>query len=388
MSDAAGRVEGQPMFKILARANELAGQGRSILHFEIGEPDFETPLHIAKAGVEAIKTGDTHYVPSMGILELRDSVCKYIEREYGFRPKREQVLICPGANPIISYAMQAVVNPGEQVIVQDPGFPSYYSAMTFNNIVPNRVPVWEENHFRMDPVDIKERMNSQTRLIMMNSPQNPTGAVMTKEEVESVYDIAQEEDVFLLSDEIYGKMTYDVPHHSPIHRDKCNERTILLNGFSKAYSMTGWRLGYAVGPADIIEKMGLILSTEVSCVPPFVQRAGIAALEGDQGVIAEMMKHFRQRRDLIVEGLNSLPGVSCIVPGGAFYAFPNVKNTGMTDVEFTNFMLEEAGVATCPGSYFGGNGAGFVRFSYASSLEAISEAINRMRTALESRKVK
>lgn len=381
----AMRVEGQPMFKILAKANELERQGRSILHFEIGEPDFDTPRHITESGMKALSDGDTSYVNSMGIPELREAIQDTTERDYGFRPDLNQVLVCPGANPIISYLMRAVVNPGEEVIVQDPGFPTYYSAMSFIGIKPVRIPLSEDNHFRMDPDEIRKRITPNTRLIIMNSPQNPTGAVMTKQEVEEVAAIAHEHDVYLMTDEIYGKMTYDEKHHSPAWIDKCKERIIMLNGWSKAYSMTGWRLGYAIGPADVIEKMGLILQTTVSCVPPFIQRAGLTALTGDQTVIDSMMAEFRKRRDLIVSGLNSLPGVSCIIPEGAFYAFPNIKETGMSSVEFSDFMLNEAGVASCPGVYFGESGEGFVRFSYATSLPEIEDAISRMRKALEGR---
>ncbi len=385
ISRDAERVEGQPMFKILAKANELERQGKSILHFEIGEPDFDTPPHIVQRAKDALSGGDTHYVNSMGVPELRETICDTTERDYGFRPGMDQVLVCPGANPIISFVMRAVVNPGEEVIVQDPGFPTYYSAMSLIGIKPVRIPLKEEDEFRMDPDEIRKRITPKTRLVMMNSPQNPTGAVMTRAEVEEVSEIAEEHDVYLLTDEIYGKMTYDEEHHSPTLSDECRDRVIMLNGFSKAYAMTGWRLGYAIGPVDVIDKMGLILQTIVSCVPPFVQRGGIAALEGDQGVIGEMMVEFRKRRDLIVNGLNSLPGVSCVTPQGAFYAFPNISGTGMTSEGFGDFMLEKAGVATCPGIYFGEHGEGFSRLSYATSLSEIEEAIERMREALEKR---
>ncbi len=385
ISDAANMVEGQPMFKILARANELEALGRDILHFEIGEPDFSTPKFIVESAKTALDNGDTRYVNSMGIPDLRNAICDRTQKDYGFRPDMEQVAVFTGANPIISFVIQAVMNPGDEVIVQDPGFPTYYSAMGFIGVKPVKVPLSEKNKFRMDPDDIRSRITDKTRLILMNSPQNPTGAVMTKDEVEEVANIAREHDVYLLTDEIYGKMTYDEEHHSPTLSDHCKERVIMLNGWSKAYSMTGWRLGYAIGPPVVIEKMGLISQTLVSCVPPFIQRAGIAALTGDQSVITTMMGEFRKRRDLIVGGLNSLPGVTCIKPEGAFYAFPNISGTGLTCVEFSDLMLEEAGVAACPGMYFGDCGKGFVRFSYASSLLQIEQAIEKMGEVLRKR---
>jgi len=384
LSESANRVEGQPMFKILAHATELERQGRNVIHFEIGEPDFDTPPHINEAAKKALDEGKTHYVNSMGIHELREAICESTQRTHGFKPDINQTVVCTGANPIIYYAIAAVANPGEEVIVQDPGFPTYYSAMSYIGVKPNTIPLKEENEFRMNPDDVRKRITEKTRLIIMNSPQNPTGAVMTKSEVEEVASIAEEHDVYLLTDEIYGKMTYDQAHNSPAHRDQCRENIIMLNGFSKAYAMTGWRLGYAIGPVDVIEKMGLIQQTIVSCVPPFIQWGGIEALEGDQKVVDDMMVQFRKRRDLIVEGLNSLPGVSCITPQGAFYVFPNITGTGMTSEKFSEYMLDKAGVASCPGVYFGEHGEGFVRFSYATSLPEIEESIERMRKALKS----
>lgn len=379
------RVQGQPMFKILARANALAAQGKSILHFEIGEPDFDTPPHIKEAAKKALDHGETSYVNSMGIPELRDAIQYATERDYGFKPGLDQILVANGANPLIYYIMRAVVNPGEEVMVQDPGFSTYYSAMSLIGVEPNLIPLKEENEFRMDPEDVRKSITPKTRMIIMNSPQNPTGAVMTKEEVEEMADIAEEHDVYLLTDEIYAKMTYDEEHHTPVLRDRCQERIIMLNGFSKAYAMTGWRLGYAIGPMDVIDKANLIQQTIVSCVAPFVQKGGAAAIRGDQGVVGDMMADFTRRRDLVVEGLNSLPGVSCVTPQGAFYAFPNVTGTGMTSEEFCEIMLEKAGVALCPGSFFGDHGEGFVRLSYATSLQEIQEAMERMRAVLENR---
>jgi len=373
------------MFKILAKAKALESQGKSVIHFEIGEPDFESPSHVVEAAKLALDAGDTHYVQSMGIPDLRAAVQQVFQRDMGFTPETEQVLVTPGANGIIYYVIQSVVNPGEEVVVQDPGFPTYYSVMSFLQAKPVHIGLKEENGLRMNPDDVRRAITEKTRLVIMNSPQNPTGAVMRASEIDEIYEICREHDVYLLTDEIYGKMTYDEEHHSPAPLDQCKERVIHLNGVSKAYAMTGWRLGYAVGPTDVIDKMGLTLQTIESCVPPFIQRGAIAALLGDQGVIGTMMVQFRKRRDLIVKGLNDLPGVHCLTPGGAFYAFPNVAGTGMNGEEFADYMLEEAGVATCPGSFFGPSGTDFVRFSYATSLPEIEEAIGRMREALGKR---
>ena len=382
ISDDAQRVEGQAMFKILAHANELEARGRKILHFEIGEPDFATPDFITAAGIKALDDGETKYVNSLGILDLRQAIQAYIDVNYGYHPDIGQILVCPGANPVIYFVLKTVANPGDEIIVQDPGFPTYYSAIKYAGLKAVTVPLQEENEFRMNPQEIRNKITKKTRLIIVNSPQNPTGAVMKQNEIKEIFNIAREYDLYLLSDEIYGKMTYDQSHHSATIYDQCKEHTIMLNGFSKSYAMTGWRLGYALGPVPVIEKMGLILQTILSCVPPFVQRAGIAALTGDQEIVSKMMEEFRRRRDLMLSGLNNLPGVKCIKPEGAFYLFPNIKGTGMTSEEFGRFMLTHAGVAVCPGNFFGPGGEGFARFSYASPLIEIEEALEKMSAAL------
>jgi aspartate/methionine/tyrosine aminotransferase len=281
------------------------------------------------------------------------------------------------------------VNPGEDVIVPDPGFPTYYSAIKFCGVNEVRVPLKEANHFRMAPEDIESRITDKTRLIIINSPQNPTGSVMTPEEIEQVAEIAERHDIYLYSDEVYARMVYDDsgPFKSPAAKDGCQERTIVANGFSKAFAMTGWRLGCVIGPENVIEKMGLLLQTTSSCVTPFIQRAGIAAIRGDQKPIIAMIEEYHGRRDLLVEGLNSLPGVSCLIPGGAFYAFPNIKGTDMTSEEFADFCLEEAGVALLPGTNFGEHGRGYVRLCYANSRENIQKGIDRMRDVLKKRSV-
>ena len=386
LSDAAHRIEGQKMFQILSTAKLLEEQGKKILHFELGDPDFCTPENIVKSAIKAIKNGDTHYAPSSGLMELKKAAADVTLRSRGFRPEPEQLLVCSGANVMIYYAAACVVNPGEEVIVPDPGFVSYFSILKFLGIKIVRIPLQEDNEFRLNPDDVKKAITANTRMIIMNSPSNPTGAVMTEDDIRKLYEIAEEYDIYLLSDEIYARMIYEdagIKHHSPSRFDHCKERTILVNGFSKSYAMTGWRLGVATGPAEVISKMGLLLETTTSCVSPFIQRAGIEALEGNQEQIVKMVQEFRNRRDVIVEGLNSLPSVTCLKPKGAFYAFPNIKKTGLTSEKFAELMLTKAGVALVPGNYFGDQGEGYVRLCYANSIENINKAIENMRVVLE-----
>ena len=386
LSDAASRLEGQPMFQILARAKELERSGKEVLHFELGDLDFNTPSHIVEGAYNALKNGETHYAPSNGILELRLAAAEVTQRSRGFKPELDQILVTPGANVQIYYAVACTANPGDEVIVPDPGFVSYFSILKLLNIGINRVPLHEENGFRIDPSEVEKRITGKTRMIIMNSPSNPTGAVMTEQEVKEMYEIAKRHDLFLLSDEIYARMIFkdaNTNHYSPSRYDSCRERTIVVNGFSKSYAMTGWRLGVVTGPSDVISKMGLMLETTTSCVSPFIQRAGINALRNSQSTIDSMISEYRDRRDILVRGLNTLPGVKCNNPGGAFYAFPSVTGTGMSSNEFCEVMLNEAGVSLAPGPIFGDNGEGYVRMCYANSKENIQKAIGKMRDLLE-----
>lgn len=384
LSSAAGKLEGQPMFKVLAKVQELERQGRDIVHFEIGDPDFNTPANIVNAACESLKRGETHYTSSMGVQEFREAVCWTTQKTRGFTPSINQVLATPSANIMIYYAIRCLVNPGDEVIVPDPGFPSYYSAIKFCDAVPVRVHLKEENEFRMNPDDVRKKITERTRLIILNSPQNPTGAVMKPEEIDKMAEIAEEYDIFLYSDEVYSRMIFDntTTFRSPASRDRCQKRTIVANGFSKAFAMTGWRLGVAVGPEDVIEKMGLLLQTTSSCVSPFIQKAGIEAIRGDQAEVVKMMDEYKKRRDILVDGLNSIPGIRCLKPGGAFYVFPNITGTGLTSEQFADLMLEKACVALLPGTNFGEAGKGFVRLCYAVSRERIGEGVERIRKAV------
>ena len=378
LSKGANGIYGEAAFEVLAKAQELERQGKNILHFEIGEPDMETPENIAQAGIKAITDKKTHYVPSIGLLELRKAVQDEVKKTRGYRPDLEQIVITPGLKPGIFFSMLATVNPGDEVIYQDPGYPTYGSVSSFLGAKGVLVPLLEENEFRMNPDDIKERITKKTRLIIVNSPQNPTGSMMTKSEMDDIAELAEEHDIFVVSDEIYSKMTYDTNHYTPTSRDEAKERTILLDGFSKYYAMTGWRLGYMVAPIKMAERLQDFLVSAISCTAAFTQWAGVEALTGDQSFIPEMMARFKEKRDKIVEGLNTISGFSCQAPKGAFYAFPNIKKTGMTSQECADHLLYNAGVAVLPGTAFGPYGEGYLRFSYATTLENIDAAIKKI----------
>ena len=383
LSELSKRIDGQPMFKLLDKVKKLEHEGRDIIHFEIGDPDFETPENIVDAGIDAIKNGFTHYTSSFGLKEFRQKICETTERSRGFKPNLNQVLVTPGANIAIFYAISCIVDPGEEVIVPDPGFPTYYSIIKMCNVVPIRVPLLESNKFRMNPKDIENSITEKTRMIVINSPQNPTGSVMTEEEIKMTYDIAKKYDLFVYSDEIYARMIYkDSVFSSPSIFDKCLERTIISNGFSKAFAMTGWRLGAVIGPPNVIEKMRLLLETTSSCVPPFIQKAGIEAIEGEQTSQKNMYVEYEKRRDLIVNGINSIPELTCVAPGGAFYVFVNIKKTGMTSETFCEYVLEDSGVAMLPGTSFGQFGEGFIRICYAVGQDEINNAFEKIKKSI------
>ena len=372
------------MFKTLDKVKKLESEGKNIIHFEIGDPDFQTPQNIISAAANALNDGMTHYTSSYGLMEFREIICETTEKSRGFKPKIEQVLVTPGANISVFYAITCLVDPGYEIIVPNPGFPTYYSIIKMCNTIPVPIELKESNSFRMNPEDIEKKITDKTRLIIINSPQNPTGSVMTKDELKKTYDIAKKYDLYLYSDEIYARMMYDnTEFHSPSIYDKCNERTIISNGFSKAFAMTGWRLGALIGPETIIERMAALLETTSSCVPPFIQKAGIEAIKGDQAPVKQMYNEFKQRRDILVDGLNSIRGISCVKPSGAFYVFANIKDTNMSSEEFADYILEDASVAILPGTDFGKFGEGYVRLCYATNQTNILEALKRIKTSLD-----
>jgi len=383
LSEGSNRIYGEAAFEVLAKAQELERQSKKIIHFEIGEPDMETPSNIAKAGIEAIKNKKTHYTPSIGINELRQAVQDEVEKTRGYRPDLDQIVIIPGLKPGIFFSMLATVNPGDEVIYQDPGYPTYGSVSSFLGAKGILIPLIEENEFRMNPDDIENRITEKTKLIIVNSPQNPTGSVMTKKELDEIAELAEEHDIFIISDEIYSKMTYESKHHTATLRDHAKERTVLLDGFSKYFAMTGWRLGFIVAPINMVKRLQDFLVSAVSCTAAFTQWAGVEALTGDQSFISEMMKRFKEKRDRIVGGLNSINGFSCLSPKGAFYAFPNIKKTNMNSQECADHLLYKAGVATLPGTAFGPYGEGYLRFSYANTLENIDLAIEKIKESFE-----
>jgi len=374
-----GRIGTESAFEVLARCRELERQGKKILHFEIGEPDFPSPPHVVEATKKALDQGYTHYTPPQGIFELQEAVCEEIERSRGFRPKPEQVLIGPGGKPIILYAILATIDEGDEVIVQDPAYPMYASIVNYvgGKVVPVRLK--EENDFRMTANDVKDKVTGKTKMIVINSPNNPTGSVLANGDVSGIAEIAEDNDLWLLSDEIYNRIIYDAKHFSPATHDRAAERTILVDGFSKAYAMTGYRLGYGVGPEELLRKMVLLAINTISCVTTFVQLAGVAALRGPQDSTGVMVREFRARRDLIVSGLNSVKGFKCLNPKGAFYVFPNIKGTGMSSTECSNYLLEKGGIAVLPGTAFGGAGEGYIRFSYATSQDNIKDMIRKLK---------
>jgi aspartate/methionine/tyrosine aminotransferase len=384
LSDIAYKIDGQPMFKMLARVQGLERQGRDIIHFELGDPDFETPQHIVDAACQSIRSGETHYTTSAGLYDLRVALQQTTRISRGFEPDLDQILVTPGANAITYYTIKCVVNPGDEVIVPDPGFPTYYSAINACGAKAVRVRLHEDKGFRLCPEDLDAAITDKTRLIILNSPSNPTGAANTCAEIKEIARIAERHDVYLLSDEVYARLIFSKEKEfcSPSSHDYCRERTIVANGFSKAHAMTGWRLGVAIGPAELIQKMMLLNETIMSCVAPFIQRGGIAAINDGMTQTNAMKEEYRRRRDVLHEGLNSLPGVSCIEPDGAIYAFPCIKKTGMSSSEFAEFALNEAGVALCPGNYFGAGGEGYVRLCIVNSIENINKAMDRLGKAL------
>lgn len=384
LSEAAERLQGQPMFKVLSKIKERERAGEKIIHFEIGDPDFGTPENIVNAANAALRGGFTHYADSMGDFDFRKVIAERTNKTRGFMPDIEQVLVAPGANILIYYAIACLVNPGEEVIVPSPGFPTYLSAIKYCGAVPVFVPLRRENGLRLSPRDVREAITEKTRLIIVNSPSNPTGAVMLPEELQALGKLAMEKDIYLYSDEIYSRLNYgDTAFYSPSAVDKCRENILVANGFSKAFAMTGWRLGTCIGPAHVIKKMGLLLETTSSCVPPFIQKAGIEAVNGTQEHVHKMTAAYRRRRDILVEGLNQIPGIQCFLSGGAFYAFPDITDTGLSSREFADYALERAGVGLLPGCDFGASGEGFVRLCYAVSEESILEGIRRLKKMVE-----
>lgn len=382
LAERMGRLGTESAFEVLARARALEAQGRSIIHLEIGEPDFDTPPHIVEAAIEALRGGDTHYTPAAGLPELRAAIAEEVSRTRGIPVEPDRVVVTPGGKPIMFFTILALAEEGAEVIYPDPGFPIYESVIRFAGATPVPLPLREELGFAFDPDELRQLVTKRTRLVIVNSPHNPTGAVIGREVLEELARLAQEYGFIVLSDEIYRRIVYDVEAPSIASLPGMAERTVILDGFSKTYAMTGWRLGYGVAPRWLAEHLVRLAVNCHSCVPGFTQRAGLAALRGPQDAVDRMVAEFRRRRDAVVAGLNSLPGVRCAVPAGAFYVFPNVTETGRSASELARELLEQAGVAVLAGTAFGRYGEGYLRLSFANSLENLLEAIERMRRYL------
>jgi len=379
------RLGTESAFEVLARARTLEGQGRQIIHLEIGEPDFATPQPVVDAAVAALHAGATHYTPSPGIAELRQAIAEEMSLSRGIDVDPASVVVAPGAKPILFFALLALVEAGDEVICPDPGFPIYESMIRYGGGTVIGVPLPEHLDFRLDIEALRAAISPRTKLIIINSPANPTGGILERADLEAIAALAIERDIMVLSDEIYSRMIYEGEHRSIAGIDGMGERTIILDGFSKTYAMTGWRLGYGVMPPDLAAQISRLITNSVSCTASFTQIAGVEALTGDQAPVEAMMAEFRRRRAVIVEGLNLLPGVRCAMPRGAFYAFPNITGTGIGSQELATLLLEEAGVAALSGTAFGPGGEGYLRLSYANSVENIREALARMDGFLRAR---
>jgi aspartate/methionine/tyrosine aminotransferase len=369
-------------FEVLARAKALEAQGQEIIHLEIGEPDFDTPQNIKDKAVEALRGGYTHYGPSAGMPPVREAFAQYISRDRGVEVSPDQIVVTPGAKPIIFFTALALVDPGDEVIYPNPGFPIYESMVDY--IGAKRVPVRlrEERGFSFDPDDFASLVTSKTKLVIINSPQNPTGGVLSRDVLARIAELAIKHDFYVLADEIYSKIIYEGTHESIYAFDGMPERTIILDGHSKTYAMTGWRLGFGVMPPALAAKVAKLMTNSASCTCSFTQVAGVEALQGPQDSVRAMVAEFKSRRDLIVDGLNGLPGFRCHKPAGAFYVFPNTEGTGVKSKQLEERLMKEAGVAVLSGTSFGEYGEGFIRLSYANSQENIRRALEKMARVL------
>lgn len=382
LAKGMSRLGTETAFEVLARARALEAQGREIIHLEIGEPDFDTPSNIVEAASTALYEGYTHYCPSAGIPELREAIAELTSETRGVAVAPEQVVVTPGAKPIMFFCILALVEEGDEVLYPNPGFPIYESMINFVGAKPVPLVLEEERDFRFDVSQLREKVSSRTKMIVMNTPQNPTGGVLTREDLEAIAEVAQEHDLMVLSDEVYERIIYEGEHVSFLSLPGVQERTILLNGFSKTYAMTGWRLGYGVMPEELAVHITRLMTNSNSCTATFTQWAGVEALRGPQDASYEMVQEFKRRRDVIVPGLNAIEGIRCATPKGAFYVFPNIEGTGMNERDFADYLMEEAGVAALAGTSFGKHGRGYVRMSYANSVENIKKALANIEEAL------
>ncbi|HUI78439.1 MAG TPA: pyridoxal phosphate-dependent aminotransferase [Bryobacteraceae bacterium] len=380
------RIGVESAFEVLVRARELERQGRHVIHLEIGEPDFPTPAHIIAAAKQALDEGYTHYGPTQGQPELRESIARYVSRTRGIHVGPEHVSVVPGGKPIIFFPILALIEPGDEVIYPNPGFPIYESMIRFSGGVPVPIPLVEERGFSFDLDTLRKRLSPKTKLLILNSPQNPTGGLIPPEDIHAIADLVRDRDLMVLSDEIYSRIYYgNEPPVSIASLPGMLEKTIILDGFSKTYAMTGWRMGYGVMPEWLVEAVTKLMVNSNSCTASFTQRAGLAAIDGPQQAVDAMVAELRRRRDAFCAGLNQVPGFRCALPGGAFYAFANITGTGMKSKELADHLLYDAGISCLSGAAFGEYGEGYIRFSYANSYENLMDAVERIRVAVANR---
>ncbi len=383
LANSLARLGTETAFELLGRAKALEAQGRHIIHLQIGEPDFDTPEHVVEAAAKALRDGQTHYCPAPGIPQLREAAASYLSRSRGVAIDPANVLVTPGAKPFLFFGVLATCNPGDEVIYPNPGFPIYESVIRWAGATAVPLPLTEERGFAFTAEDVASRLTPQTKLVILNSPANPTGGVVPAEVIDELADVLADHDCWILSDEVYSEMAYEGTHRSLASHEALRERVILLDGFSKTFAMTGWRLGYAAVPTALVEPLTRLFINCHSCTAPATQLAGVAALEGPWDAVYAMLAEFQVRRRLVVDGLNALPGVTCVEPAGAFYAFPNITRTGLLARELQDRLLDETGVAMLAGTAFGEYGEGYMRVSYANSRENLSAALAKVGEFLE-----
>ncbi|HEU0235870.1 MAG TPA: pyridoxal phosphate-dependent aminotransferase [Candidatus Limnocylindrales bacterium] len=384
LASRMGSIGTETAFEATARARALEAQGRSIVYLQIGEPDFDTPTNVREAAKRALDAGATHYAPFAGIPELRAAIAEDAAARKGFPVDPSQVFVTVGGKGVMVYAILGLIDPGDEVIVPDPGYPIYESLTRFIGATPVPIPIRQAHEFRLDVDELAGLITPRTRMIVINSPANPTGGVLTREDNERIADLAIRHDLIVLADEIYGRILYDGAEHVSIAGlPGMAERTIVLDGFSKTFAMTGWRLGYAIVPPPLVQPFGTLIINTISCAPTFAQVGAVEALRGPQDAVDAMVVEFRARRDLVVDGLNAIPGIRCLRPQGAFYVFPDISATGLSGAELADRLLHEAGVCVLAGTAFGGLGTDHIRISYANSRENLTEALGRIRTVVE-----
>ena len=382
-SECMNRLGEETAFRVLAKAKSLENNGREILHFEIGETGFGTPEHICEAAKQAIDEGYTHYEPANGILPLREAIAEDVNSRRKVNISSDSVVVTPGAKPIMFFGIIACCENDDEVIYQNPGFPIFESVIRFVGAKPVPIPLREENEFRMDIDELKSLVTQKTRMVIINSPHNPTGSVLAEEDLKGISEIAVNNNIIVMSDEVYKDIIFEGEHVSIMSFDGMTDRTILIDGFSKTFSMTGWRLGFGVVPEELAHHITKLMVNSNSCTASFIQRAGIAGLKGPMDEVDDMVSKLKDRRDAIVKGLNSVDGISCLKPKGAFYVFPNIKNFGITSDEFENFLLEKVGIAALSGTSFGSYGEGYLRFAYCTSIENINKAVEKINNTVK-----